>query len=254
MNLVIKEMLCKEVIALKLNRPEKCNALNIPLMEELKKAIEHASDDPNVRILFLEGEGPSFCSGLDMCEAGDEECIEYSAKALAYLLSTLYTTSLVTIALVQGYAMGGGAGLMCACDFALGTDDLQIGFPEVRRGLVAAQVMTFLVRSLDRSHISELVLLGENVDAAKAKEMGLLHAVVPKDELRARAEEYTKKILLGAPGAVKETKRFMDALYPSSFSDDLYNALTHHHKVRHSTEAQEGVAAFMEKRKPYWVA
>src|SRR4051812_21824611 len=136
------------ITILTLNRPDKRNALSIELIEQLTAAVAQASSDRNRRTIIIRANGPSFCAGLDLAEASDATKSHASATALCKMYQALSTSPLITIASAHGVAMGGGAGLLSACDFVVGSPDLKIAYPEVHRGLVAALVTTLLQRQL----------------------------------------------------------------------------------------------------------
>lgn len=241
------------VTTVTLNRPDKRNALNTDLLGQLCAAIAAAESNAGQRILVLRGAGKVFCSGLDLDEAAQSDRAHASADHIAKALRTLSASRLITIAAVQGAAIAGGAGLMSACDFAVTTRDAKFGYPEVRRGLVPALIMTFLRRQLRERDARELLLLGKLFDASHAHAIGLVNRVVADEA--ALATEVTAMIsslLQGAPGAVAETKKLLAALWPVSVPADLDRALAFHLDARNSTEAKEGVAAFREKRPPNW--
>ncbi len=235
-----------------LNRPAKRNALNVALLEQLVAAVATAEHDKTQRVLILRGEGPAFCAGLDLAEAASPERAHRSAELVADALRALSTTRLVTIAAVHGAAIAGGAGLMTACDFAVAAQGTQIGYPETRRGLVAALVMTFLRRQLREPDARELLLTGNLIDAARAVAIGLVNREVPAGELMPEARRYADAVLRGGPEAVANTKRFLAELWPRPVQADLDRALAFHLEARLSPEAAEGIAAFHEKRPPNW--
>lgn len=235
-----------------LNRPSKRNALSIELMEELWEAIDETERLPYQRAMIFKGEGTVFCAGLDLEEAAVVSKIEKSAHLVAKILTSLYNSPLVTIAAVHGAALGGGAGLMCACDLALADSKTIFGFPEVRRGLVAAQLMPLFLRQLKQRDIHELLLLGDNITARKAEAIGLVNHVVENDELFPEVLKMVDLICKGAPGAIAETKGLIRQMYYSVFSEDLKKGLQVHEMARHSSEAQEGISAFLEHREPNW--
>ncbi len=186
-----------------LNRPERRNALTIELMTELVAAIENAAADDQQRILILRGAGKAFCTGLDLKEAAETGKAHASAEMVAKTLLTLSQTRLITIAVVHGAAVAGGAGIMSACDFVVAAERTKIGYPEVRRGLVAGLVMTFLRRQLRERDLRELLFGGELIEAKRAQEIGLVNRVVPPDELENETQEIGRHILQGAPGALR---------------------------------------------------
>ncbi|MBI4559044.1 MAG: enoyl-CoA hydratase/isomerase family protein [Candidatus Hydrogenedentes bacterium] len=240
------------VVHLTLNRPEKRNALNIPLLEALSYALDSANDAPVTRAIVLEGAGPAFCAGLDLVEAANPDTAEESANLIAHTLRSIHDSPKVTLAAAHGAAIAGGAGLMAACDLVVAAADLRTGFPEVRRGLVAALVMTVLLRRTAEGVARELLLLGEIVDAGRALEFGLVNRVVPVAQLAAEIEKVIDAVLQGAPGAIVSTKKLMRELRGQKFGEDLERALSFHSNARFSEEAREGMRAFQEKRKPKW--
>ncbi len=252
MPVVLIEKQSPQITVITLNRPERRNALTIELMTELITAIENAAADPKQRILILRGAGKAFCTGLDLEAAADSSKAHATAEMVARLLLALAETRLVTIATVHGAAVAGGAGIMSACDFVIAAERTKIGYPEVRRGLVAGLVMTFLRRQLRERDLRELLLMSELIDAKRALEMGLVNRVVPSDELDSAAQEIAAAILQGAPGAIQNSKRLIEELWSSSVADDVALALRHHMEARESDEAKEGIAAFLEKRPPKW--
>ncbi len=250
--ILLVEQINPQVTMFTLNRPEKRNALNVALLEKLSEALEETYNFPEQRVLIFRGAGPVFCAGLDLTEAADHSKDEISSHMLARAFSALYTTPLVTIALHQGAALAGGAGLLSACDFVIAEPNAVIGYPETRRGLVAALVMSLLYRQLHQRDIHELLYLGESISAERAKTMGLINRIVPAEELLNTAIAMANLVIKGAPSATAETKRLLDALYFSDFGEDVKKALKCHHKARQSDEAKEGIAAFLEKREPDW--
>jgi methylglutaconyl-CoA hydratase len=242
-----------QVTVLTLNRPERRNALTIELLTELTAAIKMASDEPQKRVLILRGAGAAFCTGMDLKEAADHSKAHATAEMVANALIAISQSRLVTIAAVHGAAVAGGAGVMSACDFIVAAQGTKIGYPEVRRGLVAGLVMTFLRRQVGERNIRELLLGSELIDADQAKRIGLVNRVVAQDELMIEAQRFAQSVLQGAPGALTQTKRLVEELWSSSVSEDIQVALKYHMQAREAEEAREGIAAFNEKRKPKWV-
>src|SRR6266576_4430801 len=250
---VLVEKKGSHLTILTLNRPERRNALSLQLLSELVSAIKMASDEPHGRILILRGAGAAFCTGLDLKEAADQTKAHDTADLVAQTLITLSQSRLVTIAAVHGAAVAGGAGLMSACDDVVAAEKTKIGYPEVRRGLVAGLVMTFLRRQVSERDVRELLLGSELINADRAKEIGLVNRVVADDDLMNEAQKFAQSVLQGAPGALAGTKRLIEGLWSSSVKEDVDLALNYHMQARESEEAREGIAAFNEKRKPKWV-
>ncbi len=240
------------ITILTLNRPAKRNALNADLMETCSVAFESLAQDQTQRVIILRGEGPVFCAGLDLEEAFLPENAERTARLVAHLLRAVYQVPQVTIAVVNGAAVAGGAGLMSACDVVVAAQDARIGYPEVRRGLVAALVMTLLHRQVSERDARELLLLGELISSERARQIGLVNRVVPAEHLMDEAMTLARTALQGGPQSIAQTKKVLDGLWPSSFNHELDETLLHHLSARNSSEAREGVAGFLEKRNPRW--
>jgi len=252
MPVVLIERQTPQITLVTLNRPERRNALTIELLTELVAAIKVVSDEAQERILILRGAGAAFCTGLDL-KAASPENAHATAEMVAKALLALSQTRLVTIAAVHGAAVAGGAGIMSACDFVVAAEGTKIGYPEVRRGLVAGLVMTFLRRQTGERNMSELLLGSELIDAERAKEIGLVNRVVSPENLMSEAQKFADSVLQGAPGALAQTKRLIEELWWRSVKEDVDLALKYHMQARESNEASEGIAAFNEKRPPNWV-
>jgi len=252
MPVVLIEKQSPQITVVTLNRPERRNSLTIELLNELVASIKVASDQADERVLILRGAGAAFCTGLDLKEAADRKKAHMTAELVAKALTTLAETRLVTIAAVHGAAVAGGAGIMSACDFVVAAEKTKIGYPEVRRGLVAGLVMTFLCRQAGERNMRELVLGGELIDAERAREIGLVNRVVAPDQLMIEAQKFADSVLQGAPNAIVQTKRLIEELWSTSVKEDVDLALKHHMRARESAEAREGIAAFNERRKPNW--
>lgn len=252
MPVVLVEKQTPQITLITLNRPERRNALTIELMSELTAAIEAVAADPNQRVVILRGAGKAFCTGLDLEEAAQSQKAHASAEMVARTLLTLAQTRLITIATAHGAAVAGGAGIMSACDFVVAAERTKIGYPEVRRGLVAGLVMTFLRRQLRERDLRELLLASELIDAQRALEIGLVNRVVPVSELENEAQKIAASVLQGAPDAITNSKRLIEELWSTSVKEDIECALRHHMEARESDEAKEGIAAFLEKRAPKW--
>ncbi len=252
MPVLLIEKQTPQITIVTLNRPERRNALTIELLTELVAAIRLASDEPNERIIILRGAGAAFCTGMDL-KAATPQNAHAMAELVAKTLLTLSQTRLITIAAVHGAAVAGGAGIMSACDFVVASEGTKIGYPEVRRGLVAGLVMTFLRRQVGERNMRELLLGSELIDAERAKEIGLVNRVVAQGDLMSEAQKFADSVLQAAPGALAQTKHFIEELWWRSVKEDIDLAFKHHMEARESSEAREGIAAFNEKRPPNWV-
>jgi methylglutaconyl-CoA hydratase len=241
------------VSTLTLNRPDKRNALNIELLESLCAALAVVEADASQRIIVLRGAGSVFCSGMDLAEATALERAESSAELIGRTLHSLARSRLISIAAVQGAAVAGGAGIMSACDFAVATVDAKFGYPELRRGIVPALIMTFVRRQLRERDARELLFLGKLFDAERALAIGLINrTVADATALDVEVRSMISSLLQAAPQALAETKALLNELWPSPLANDLRQAHEHHLATRKSPEAREGIAAFIEKRAPNW--
>ena len=240
---------------LTLNRPDKRNALSLELIGQITEAVRLAESDLAKRVLIIRGAGPAFCAGLDLAEASQPGGAEKSAQALATMFGAICDSPLVTVAAVQGAAVGGGAGLAIACDFVIASEaDFKLGFPEVHRGIVAALVTAILRRQVNDRVARELILLGRTIDAQRAIDLGLANRAVSVDQLEAESLKLARQVCRGAPGAIVRSKRLLDGLATRPIREELANALKYHLEQRNSAEAKEGAAAFVEKREPKWAS
>jgi len=253
MPVILIEKQSPQITVVTLNRPERRNALTIELLTELCAAINGASEESEQRVLILRGAGAAFCTGLDLKAAADQTKAHATAEMVANTLVAISQTRLVTVAAVHGAAVAGGAGIMSACDFVVAAEGTKIGYPEVRRGLVAGLVMTFLRRQIGERNIRELLFSGELIDAGRAKEIGLVNRVVAAGDVMSEAQKFAASVLQGAPGALAQTKRLVEELWWQSVKGDVDIALKYHMQARESDEAREGIAAFNEKRKSKWM-
>jgi methylglutaconyl-CoA hydratase len=251
---LLVEPLDDVVAVLTLNRPDRRNALSIELMQTLCSTFDALAAEPRRRAVLLRGAGTGFCSGLDLNEAADAQLAERGADWIARLFTTVKNSPLVTVAVAHGAAFAGGAGLLACCDFALASDDVQIGFPEVRRGLIPALVAGLLKSRLRDGDLNELFLIAEPISAERALTMGLVHRIVTSDQLFAEALSVVSTVLKGGPLAVRETKRWLNELHGLEGSSWCHQALDAHKRARHGDEALEGLQSFLERRKPNWFA
>jgi len=248
-----------EVAVLTINRPERRGALNRELVHELTEATQAAIADAGVRSLILTGTGPAFCAGMDLAELAatldqpdEADRVHHDAQRLSTLYDLLYTSPKPTIAAVNGTAVAGGAGLMTVCDLALAVPEAKFGYPEVKRGLVAAMVMPHLLRHVGQRAARELLLRGNLIDAAEAKRIGLINDVVPSDQLLPTALAWAREMSEAGPQALAVTKTLLCQM------DEPTRALkqrTAHEsaEARLHIEAKEGLRSFLEKRPAPWL-
>ncbi|MBR45435.1 MAG: enoyl-CoA hydratase [Rhodospirillaceae bacterium] len=249
----------KGVATITLNRPEKHNAFDDAVIAHLTRELRTLGDDENVRVVVLAARGPSFCAGADLqwmkrtAEFSESENLQ-DASAMAELLQILYTLPKPTVALIQGPAYAGGVGLICACDIAIAARSARFSITEVRLGLIPSVISPFLINAIGESYARRYVLTGERISSAEAERIGLVHEVVPDEALAVRGETFAKMLLKGGPESLREAKTLIKAVHgrevDSAMLVDLAKRIA---RVRVSDEAQEGMGAFLEKRKPRWI-
>jgi methylglutaconyl-CoA hydratase len=240
-----------------LNRPELRNALDGLMVTELRTTLFDLGTVDAVRVIVLGGRGPAFCAGADLAwmRAAASFTLEENlreAQALADLFFTVYNSPKPVVARVQGAALGGGAGLVAACDIAIASFGTRFGFTEVRLGLVPAVISPYVIGKIGESAARELFLTGERFEAAKAADVGLVRATVPPDELDGAIDGRVKELLEAGPRAVAEAKALIREVAYRRVEDVQRYTVERVADLRVSPEGQEGMRAFLEKRPPYW--
>ncbi len=240
-----------------LNRPERRNAMTTEMQMELIAAMEAATTS-DARVLVFTGAGDAFCSGLDLSELQEiqnKSAAEYriDAERIARLFLTLYELPLPTIAAVHGPAIAGGTGLATICDFTIATPAAKFGFTEVRIGFVPAIVSAFLALQVGDKRCRDLLLTGRFFSAEEALGIGLVTKVVPPDELADHVETLARNLLANSPQSLAATKRLMAAQNRPWLDAAITAALEASALSRETADFREGLAAFLEKRKPVWM-
>ena len=250
------------VVRAVMNRPARRNALNTALSAAIDALLAGLKEDRSARVLVLSGAGGHFCAGLDLGEVGEPmpEAERMAAqldrnRAIGARFAAMAALPLVVIAAVQGSAFAGGLGFVCAADIAFASGDARFAAPEARRGLVAAQILPWIVRRTGRSQAARMVLQGHVMDATEAARIGLVHqAVADAAALEALVQATVADVMQGAPGALAETKAMLAALggaVPEGYAEAGAQAFA---RCTTSGEADEGIAAFRERRAPSWLA
>lgn len=245
-------------LVLTINRPDRRNALNRDLIVALTHAFLKARDEAAARCVILTGSGPAFCAGMDLAElqgslqpsAGDGPIWE-DALRLAELYDLIYTLPKPTIAAVNGPAVAGGAGLVSVCDLALAVPTAKFGYPEVRRGLVAAMVLPHLLRHVGERMARYLLLTGEVIDAEAAARVGFINEVVAADQLLARAHACALSLAEGGPNALSRTKELLHQFSHQAAS--VKEAAHASAAPRLTEECRQGLEAFFAKRPAPWL-
>lgn len=240
-----------------LNRPQVRNAFDGALVAELCAAFLKFGGDTSVRAVVLAGTGPVFCAGMDLgwlakSESASEAQRLQDADQLQRMFRAIDECPCPVIGRVQGAAYGGGVGLAAACDVVVAADDTQFALREVRVGLIPAVIAPFLLQKLGHSQARRFCLTGEPFSARVGKSIGLVHEVVPLDQLDASILELTDHLRQGGPRAVRETKSLLRRLLTLSEQERWRLTLQANARIRGTEEAREGMRAFVEKRPPAW--
>ena len=242
-----------------LNRVEVHNALDPEMGTQLITALKKLEADPKVRAVVLMGQGQSFCAGADIAHMRKtakftQEQNRKAAAAQAQVYHTLYTLKKPTIARVHGAVRGGGVGLVAACDIAIGSRDATFRLSEVRLGIVPAMISPYVVAAIGERHSRRYFLSGEEFDSAEAFRIGLLHDLVELDVLNAAVGHMLSQLYCGGPNALVAAKRQIGKIAhaditPAVVADTARTIAD----IRATAEAQEGLGAFLEKRKAAWI-
>ena len=242
---------------LTLNRPEVRNAFNEDVIAELTAWAAQTHADRAVRVVVLAGAGPTFSAGAD---------VQWMAKTVAYtrdenlrdaaaasaMFAAIDALPQPVVGRVHGAALGGGAGLAAVCDIVVAEDSAVFGFTEVKLGILPAVISPFSIAKIGRSAARELFLTGVRFSAAHAREIGLVHAVVPAAELDAKVDAYVRELLTAAPEAVAAAKALIREVWTRPLEQARPLTADAIATRRVSAEGQEGLRAFLEKRKPAW--
>jgi len=242
---------------LTLNRPDVRNAFNPRLIAELAAWAAALAGDRTVRAVVLAGAGRMFCAGADV--AWMAETITYTeeqnlrdAGTMSSMFAAIDALAVPVIGRVHGAALGGGAGLACVCDVVVAEENAIFGFTEVKLGIIPAVISPFALAKIGRSAARELFLTGARFSAIRAKEIGLVHAVVPAAGMDDAVERFVQEFLSAAPGAVAAAKALIPNVWTRGRDDAQAITAQAIAERRVSAEGQEGLRAFLEKRKPEW--
>jgi len=261
-----------EIATLSFNRPEKRNAISPQMIEELLAAldeIEHGA----ARVAILTGAGRAFCSGMDLDAlqalakqsrahhlrssgtagiAPPSEASLEDSRRMRHMFHRIYTFSKPLIAAVNGPAIAGGCGIATLCDFTLAAPEAKFGYTEVRIGFIPALVSVFLLRQVGEKAARDLLLTGRVIDAAEALRIGLVTEVVPAAQLLDRARQLAAQLMENSPTSIAYIKRLLNDFSQASIDPQLDLALEENARIRSTADFREGLAAFLEKRKPAW--
>jgi len=242
-----------------MNRPDLHNAFDEALITELTAACIALDDDQDVRVVVLAGRGKSFSAGADLnwmkraANNGIDDNLN-DARALAYMLRTLASMKKPTIARVQGAALGGGMGLAAACDIAVASSKAIFATSEVKFGIIPSAISPYVLRAIGARQAYRYFQSAERIDAARARDIGLVHEAVEPEQLDAKVQEIIGSLLQGGPLSQAAAKDLIRAVNHQPINDNLVEDTAHRiAHLRATPEAREGIAAFLDKRQPNWI-
>ena len=258
MNLIRKEIEAG-VATVTLCRSEKRNALSRELIGQLSVAVNEALADSRTRVLVFKAEGSVFCAGMDLAEMqerassadGQQEWMKDS-QDLCELLVSIYSAKVPTIAALQGPVLAGGFGIILACDFVVAVGEAFFALPEPQRGITAAMVTPLLVHRVGAGRAGQLLLSGRRQSAEDALTAGLVYEITTSEGLDASVDGLAKSIMQGSPEALALTLEHLDSVGGSDLVGRIRQSIEVSAQARGSEDAREGLAAFLEKRKPNW--
>ena len=246
------------IVFITINRPDKRNAFDAPTIAALYEAFETLHGADNVRLVFVRGAGGTFSAGADLQWMADaagwsESDNRSDAMGLAKMLKALHDVPALTCAIVEGAAMGGGAGIVAACDMAVAVEGSRFAFSEVKLGLIPATIAPYVVEAVGARRARQLFLSANIFDADYAAHAGLIDMVLPEGSVDEFISMLTDSISANAPGAMGEAKRLVNDVAGQKIDSGLMEETAKRiARARVSVEGQEGVRAFLDKRKPNW--
>ncbi len=244
------------IATITLNRPDKRNAVSFRLVGELTAALNEIEHSP-ANVVIVTGAGKAFCAGMDLEELKSllgkthDENVKDSST-MAAMFRKLYDFPKPTIAAVNGAAIAGGTGLATMCDFTLAVPEAKFGYTEVRIGFVPAIVSSILVWQVGHKIARDLLLSGRLFDAAEGHRYGLVNEVVAPEDLLSRAKQLAAQLLENSPSSVRATKKLINSFIATQLDDQIVAAIEDNARIRTTADFREGVASFLEKRKPVW--
>ena len=234
-----------------LNRPDVKNALSRQLTRELLEAFKSLQDNTSIRAILLSGAGGTFCAGGDLKEM--REAVSDSTELdFENLLIAINEAPQVVVAKIEGAAMGGGFGMVCVSDIAIASDTAVMGLPEVKLGIAPAFISPYVIQRIGLTRSRELMLTGRRFNGATAHAYGLVHEVVPHDEIDERITEILNDLRDCSPNAVRAIKNLIFAVNDKPIAETVTYRANLLQSLRAGDDAQEGIAAFMGRRKPAW--
>ena len=244
------------ITTITLNRAEKRNAISSEMISELQAGLDEVERTKS-RVVILTGNGKAFCAGMDLdmlasiskqSPAENQE----DSRRIAKLFRRIWSFPKPMIAAVNGAALAGGCGIATLCDFTLAGPEAKFGYTEVKIGFLPAIVSVFLIRQIGEKRARDLLLTGRVVEPGEAKEMGLVTEIVAADKLLERAHQLAEVLIAASPSSLTRAKRLLTSSAAAGIDADLERAVLENARIRCTPDFKEGLASFLEKRKPVW--
>jgi methylglutaconyl-CoA hydratase len=245
-----------ELAKLTLNRPDKRNAISSKMLSEMQSALD-AIEKSRARVGIITGSGKAFCAGMDLemlSAIANQSAAENmdDSRRMARMFRRIWSFSKPLISAVNGMALAGGCGIATLCDFTIAVPEAKFGYTEVKIGFLPAIVSVFLTRQIGDKHARDLLLTGRMIDATEAKSLGLITEIVAPENLQSRAIELADVLIAASPVSLTRAKRLLTSAAAASVDADLERAILENARIRCTADFKEGLASFLEKRKPVW--
>jgi len=246
------------IATITLNRPDKRNALNSVMVKELFRALKRAEQDKDVKVVVLKANGETFCAGADLAYLKELSQFSYEENLadsvqLKKMFQQIYIMNKVVIAQVEGHAIAGGAGLATVCDLVFSVPEAKFGFTEVKIGFVPAIVSVFAIRKFGESHTKRLLLSGDIIDAAEAKEIGLINFISTKELIDEEVLKFAENLVAKtSANSLALTKNLICKIQHQNLEDALIYAAELNAKARNSKDCKKGISAFLNKERIVW--
>ena len=246
------------IATITLNRPEKRNALNAEVVNELTESLSKAEADDSVRAIILKANGNTFCSGADLDQLKAMQSATYEenladSNRLKELFKKIYSLNKIVIAQVEGFALAGGCGLATVCDFTFCTPESKFGYTEARIGFVPAIVMVFLIRKIGEKKAAQLLLSADIISAQDALALGVVNQIHPKASIEQVVLNFTQKLITqNSAQSLAATKAMINQVQSQSLDNALNYAAQQNASARSSTDCKRGIQAFLNKENISW--
>jgi len=255
---VIEYNTANRVATITLNRPEKRNALNQEMVNELKAAFTKAANDSTVKIIVLKAIGEAFCAGADLAYLQELQKFTFEenladSRNLMQLYHQIYTLPKIVIAQVEGHALAGGSGLVTVCDFSISVPEAKYGYTEVRIGFIPAIVSVFLVRKIGEGKAKDLLLTGRIIQAEEAAQLGMISRVIVREKLVSEVNALVQQLLQSASGqSLAATKKLIDEVQTRPLLEALEHAARENATARGTDDCKQGIESFLQKKDLRW--